>query len=62
VKWFFCPSAEIVEEFRRRFDAGDEEMVAGAGAGDVEEVAFGVVDLLEVGIVRDRLDPLPGAE
>jgi len=31
-------------------------MVAGTGAGDVEQVALGVVDLLEIGIVCDPLD------
>jgi len=33
-------------------------MVAGTGAGDVEQVALGVVDLLEIGIVCDRLDAI----
>ena len=42
-------AAEVVEEFRSGGGAGDEQVVAGAGAGDVEEVAFGVVDLVEVG-------------
>ena len=33
-------------------------MVAGAGAGDVQQVSFGVVDLFEIGIVGGGLDPL----
>jgi hypothetical protein len=39
-------------------DAGDQQMVASAGASDVEQVAFGVVDLLQVGLVGDVLDAL----
>jgi hypothetical protein len=33
-------------------------MVARTRAGDVEEVALGVIDLLQVGIVSDRFDAL----
>jgi hypothetical protein len=33
-------------------------MVARTRAGDVEQVAFGVIDLLQVGIVSDRFDAL----
>ena len=45
-----------MEELRGRGDASNEEVIAGAGAGDVEEVAFGVVDLVEVGVVGDGFD------
>ncbi len=31
-------------------------MIAGAGAGNVEEVAFGVVDFVQVGVVCDGFD------
>jgi hypothetical protein len=33
--------AEIVEELRRRTNARDQKVVVGAGARDVEQVAFG---------------------
>jgi hypothetical protein len=32
-------------------------MVAGTGSGDVEQVALGVVDLFQVGVVGHRFDP-----
>ena len=49
---------EIVQELRRRLDARDQQVVARAGAGDVEQVPLGVVDLLQVGVVADGLDAL----
>jgi len=56
--WNRLPSApQVVEKLRRRVEAGDEQGVAGAGAGDIQQVAFGVVDLLEVGTVCHRLYP-----
>jgi hypothetical protein len=33
-------------------------MITGAGAGDVEQVALGVVDFFEIRIVGGSLDPL----
>jgi hypothetical protein len=33
-------------------------MIAGAGARDVKQMALGVMDLFEIGIVRDILDAL----
>ncbi len=33
-------------------------MIAGAGAGDIEQMPLRVVDLLKVGVLADRLDPL----
>ena len=38
---------QVVEELGGRFDAGHEEMVTGARAGDVEKVALGGVDLVQ---------------
>jgi hypothetical protein len=49
---------QIVEKFGRRFDASDQQVVSCAGASDIEQVAFGIVDLLQIGIVADRLDAL----
>ena len=47
---------KIIEKLRGRIDAGDEEVIAGTGTGDVEEVALGVIDLCEVSVVGDALD------
>lgn len=49
---------EVVEEFRRRLDGRHEQVVASAGAGDVEEMSFGVVDLCQIGVVGGGFDPL----
>jgi len=50
--------AQIAEELGGRIDPGYQQVVAGARARYVEEMPFGVVDLLEIGVVRDRLDAL----
>ena len=44
---------QIFEEFGCRLDAGYQQVIPGAGAGDVEQVALAVVDLFEVGILGD---------
>ena len=49
---------KIVQELRRWFDSSHEEVVPGAGAGDVEKMPLGVVDIFQVRVIRDRLDPL----
>ena len=49
---------EVVQKFGYWVDAGNQQMISGAGAGDVEQVALGVIDLLQIGIVADRLDAL----
>ena len=49
---------QVVEKFGCWVDARHEQTVAGTGAGDVEQVALAVVDLLEIGIVCDRLDAI----
>ena len=41
-------SGEIVEEFGGWLEGGDQEVISGAGAGDIEQVAFRVVDVGEV--------------
>jgi hypothetical protein len=43
---------QVIQEFRRRLDACDEEMIACSRAGDVEQVALGVIHFLQIG---DRL-------
>jgi CheY-like chemotaxis protein len=48
---------QIVQELRRRIDAGHEQMVSGTGAGDIKEMPLGLVDFFEVGVVGDILDP-----
>ncbi len=47
---------KITQEFGCWRHAGDQQMVACAGAGDVEQVSFRVVYFLQVGIVRDGFD------
>jgi hypothetical protein len=49
---------EIVQEFRYRVDAGNQQMIPGAGTGNVKQMAFGIINLLQIGIVADRLDAL----
>ena len=47
---------QVVEELGGRFGAGHQEMIAGTGAGDVEQMALGGVDLVEFGLIADSLD------
>ena len=47
---------QIVEELGGRFHADDQEMITGAGTCDVEQVALGGVDLVELGLIADSLD------
>lgn len=49
---------EVIQEFRHGSDPSYEQMVSGTGAGDVEQMALGVIDLLQIRIVTDRLDTL----
>ena len=39
---------QVIQELRSRGATDHQQMIAGAGAGDVEQVALGVVDLFEV--------------
>ena len=48
---------KVVQEFRDRIDAGYQQMVTGACAGDVKQMPLGIVDFLKVGIVGYALDP-----
>src|SRR5579871_2997892 len=49
---------QVGKKLRRRGDAGDQQAIAGAGAGDIKHMALRVVDLFEVGLIGDGLDPL----
>lgn len=42
----------------RRLDARDQQVITGAGAGDVQRLALGVVDLLQVCVVAHGLNAL----
>jgi hypothetical protein len=53
-------SGQIDEELGCRIDAGHQQIVAGSGAGDIEQVALGVVDLFEVRLV-DSTEAAPAA-
>jgi len=48
--------AQVIKEFGCRHYARDKQMISGAGAGDIEQVAFGVIDLLEIRVVADSLN------
>lgn len=50
--------SQVGKKLRGRLDARDEQVITGSGAGDVEEMPFRVIDLLQVGVVADRLDAL----
>ena len=47
---------QIVEKLRCGAAARDQQVIAGARAGDVEEMPLGVVDVGEISVVRDGLD------
>src|SRR5271166_1593892 len=49
---------EVVQEFGDGRDTRNKEMITRARTGDIEQVALGVVDLLQIRIVADRLDAL----
>lgn len=42
---------EIVQKLGRRCDTGNQQTVPSAGAGDIEQMPFGVIDLLQVSVV-----------
>jgi hypothetical protein len=49
---------EVVQKFGSGLDTRNQQMIPSAGAGDVEQVTLGIIDLLQVRIVADRLDAL----
>jgi hypothetical protein len=49
-------SGKICKEFRPRLNAGHKQSVARAGACDVEQIALGVVNLVEFRFVGDRFN------
>ncbi|MBM2812573.1 MAG: hypothetical protein HW416_3332 [Chloroflexi bacterium] len=49
---------KVAQKLRSRLHARHEQMVARSCAGDVEQMALRVVDLLEVGFVGHGLDAL----
>ena len=40
-----CSHSKIVQELRCGFNAGHQEVVAGAGASDIKQVSFRVIDI-----------------
>jgi len=48
----------VFKKLRPRGQTRHQQMIPRAGAGNVQQVAFGVIDLLQVGVVTDRLDAL----
>jgi hypothetical protein len=49
---------EVVQKFGYWVHSGNQQMISGAGTGNVEQVPLGVVDLLQIGVVANRLDAL----
>ena len=49
---------EVIQEFGYRVDSGNQQMISGTGTGHVEQVPLGVVNLLQIGVVTDRLETL----
>jgi hypothetical protein len=41
---------DVIQEFRYRVDAGNQQMIPGAGAGDIEQVALGVINFPRLNI------------
>ena len=54
--------SKVVQELRRWFDAGQEEVVPGTGAGDVEKMPLGVVDIFQVRVIRGPTRSAPEEE
>jgi hypothetical protein len=52
--------SNIFDKPTGRRDASDQQMVSGARARDVQQVAFGVVRLFEVRLLGDVLDAVLG--
>jgi len=51
-------SLQILQEFRGRVGAGNQEAIPRPGAGDIEKVPLGVVDFFEIRHVSNALDSL----
>jgi hypothetical protein len=47
---------QVIQKLRPRFNARDWQMIPRTRAGEVEPVALGVIDLLQVCVVSYRLD------
>jgi hypothetical protein len=54
-----CPprSPQIIEKFGRWFHTRDDQMIWLSRAGNVKQMAFNIVDLLQICVFADRLDP-----
>lgn len=39
---------DIFQKLGGRLDGGDQQVIAGASTGDVKQVAFGVIDFLQI--------------
>jgi hypothetical protein len=47
---------EVVQELGRGSHAGNQQMISRSGAGNVEQLALGVIDFLQIRVIADRLD------
>ena len=48
----------VIEKLRGRLDTRHQQIISCPSTGDVQQVALGIVDLLQIGVVADRLNPL----
>ncbi len=49
---------KVIQKLRRRLNARHQQMVSCPRAGDVEQVALGVINFLQIGVVANRLDAI----
>src|SRR5690348_8035916 len=50
--------SKIIQKFRHWLDSADQQVIPSACAGNVEQVPLGIVHLLQISIVTNRLDTL----
>jgi hypothetical protein len=48
----------VVQELGRWLDARHQQVVSRTGAGNIEQLPFGLVHLAQISVVADHLDPL----
>ena len=51
-------SSKIFKKLRYRIDAGDEQVIAGSCASDVQKMPFSVVQVFKVGMITDCSDAI----
>ena len=49
-------TSHVIKKLRSRLDTRHQQMISRPRAGNVEQMAFGVIHLLQVGVVANRFD------